>query len=635
MKILNIFLVLLVSVKCFSTSPDYSVSEIPGSLLLNSKAVVRNDEMIFEIFAVNKAVLKVKYAITILNDNGIENSRFIQFYNKFLNIRNFKITLFDKSGKEIRNLNKMNLKDYSAIDGYSLFEDSRVKYMNPNYRVVPFTVEYEYEVNFDGLLSYPDWSVYSDYNIAVQRSSFRIITPEGFKFRYLEKNLMNNCTLSEEKHKSIYYWEVMNQPAMLHEPYSPQLGEFTPVVRCAPNNFEIDGHRGNLESWNNFGKWINDLRTGKDGLSAETQVQIRKSISGLDNDRDKIAVLYQYLQNKVRYVSIQIGIGGWQPIAAETVDRLAYGDCKALTNYMKSLLDIAGIKSYYTLVNAGEDAFTIDQNFPSNQFNHAFLCAPVDNDTLWLECTDQKLPFGFSSTFTDDRKALIIDSTKAELVRTRVFPISENKKCRSAYMNMNTNGSVNSDITTNYSGAFYDEIIPVTMIDEIDRKKFIESRLTIPAFTLNRFSHTESRSDKPSVLEKINLTLPQYCSVIGDKIIFNPNPFSVTGKLLFKDHERKSPIIIRRSTEESDTIIFRLPDSLKPEFIPSKKMISSKFGEYSATTSIKDNELIYVRNLKIFKGNYPNTDCGKFVEFFSDVALADESSITLKPGSPN
>ena len=188
-RALTIFLLLIFtySHSCFSASPKYKVSDIPKNLLAGSKAVIRKNEISFEIFGIDKAVEKVAYAVTILNDNGIDNSMFIEFYNKFLNIRNVDVNLYDQNGNEIHNLTQMVLKDYSAISGYSLYEDNRVKYLNPNYRSTPFTVEYTYEINFDGLLSYPQWNVYTDYNVSVESSKFKIITPAGFKFRYPEK----------------------------------------------------------------------------------------------------------------------------------------------------------------------------------------------------------------------------------------------------------------------------------------------------------------------------------------------------------------------------------------------------------------------------------------------------------------
>ena len=107
------------------------------------------------------------------------------------------------------------------------------------------------------------------------------------------------------------------------------------------------------------------------------------------------------MQKKTRYVNVSIGIGGWQPFDAATVDKTSYGDCKALSNFTKSLLSVVGIKSFYALNNAGSDANSIDRSFPSAQFNHAFVCVPLDRDTIWLECTNQRYPCGFNSDFTD------------------------------------------------------------------------------------------------------------------------------------------------------------------------------------------------------------------------------------------
>lgn len=607
----------------------YSVADIPRNMLTDAKAVVRKSETVFEITGINEAVQKVTYAITIMNSNGIDNSLFMEFYDKFLAIRKIQSQIYDQFGAKVKDPPNTEVQDYSAIAGFSLFEDNRVKFFDPKYRTTPFTIEYTYEIVYKGLLFYPAWKVYDEFNISVEKSSFVVIVPKGFKFRYLEKNISKKCEISEGKDKTTYSWDAENMPAIKIEPFGKPFHDYTPVVYTAPNDFEIGSYKGNLESWSNFGKWITMLGEGRNVLATETTENIKKLVSGLNNDYDKIKALYNFLQNKVRYVSIQIGIGGWQPIKAETVDRLSYGDCKALTNYMKSLLDVIGIKSYYTLVMAGENAPLIKADFPSNQFNHAILCVPVDNDTIWLECTSQRIPFGYLGTFTDDRNVLLIGDQGGIVVRTKSYPIDNNRQDRKAIVDLTATGNANATVNTIYSGVLYDDISTIFYLDETDRKKFIQKRITIPSFNLLGFNHTEVKEIIPSVREEITLSLPNYGTKIGKGILFSPNLMTRIDSIPYKTKERRSAISIRRPHIETDSIIFKLPLSFKIDQIPEKVSISTKFGEYSNEVKYINNELIYIRTFRLFKGDYPLTDYDQFMSFFEKILVSDESKIAL------
>src|SRR5690606_35617022 len=111
---------------------------------------------------------------------------------------------------------------------------------------------------------------------------------------------------------------------------------------------------------------------------------IQALVKDIDDPKQKAQKICEYVQKKTRYISVQIGIGGFQPMPADDVDRLSYGDCKALTNYMLTLLKSVGINSYYAVVQAGSlKKYAIPDFASMNQFNHVILCIPFANDTAW------------------------------------------------------------------------------------------------------------------------------------------------------------------------------------------------------------------------------------------------------------
>ena len=607
----------------------FKVSDIPAELLKDAKAVIRNSEIVFEITDINKAVRRVTYVITVLNENGIDNSVLTEYYDKFLTVGKIKHDLYDRNGSPIRNRANVQLEDYSANRGYSLYEDNRIKVLDPKWRNTPFTVEYSYEETFHGLLNYPVWYLYNDFNISVEKSTFTIIVPAGFKFRYLEKNMDHKCEISDLKDKTKYSWHYEKMPAVKNEPFSKSVEEYLPVVISAPSDFEIDGYTGNMDSWANFGKWVYSLGKGRNTLDQTTTDKVLEMVSGLSGDFDKISVLYNYLQNKVRYVSIQKGIGSWQPIEADDVDRLSYGDCKALSNYMKSLLDIAGIKSFYTLVRSGESSPAVTSGFPSNQFNHAILCIPTRKDTVWLECTSQHIPCGYLGTFTDDRKVLLINEDGGTLVRTKKYSLEDNKQIRIGSVSIDSDGNGTSSSQTDYCGILYDRISGILQMDETDKKKFILSKIPVHGFNLLRYSYVEERSIIPKIRETLDGRYSGIGIIMGNRMIVKPNIMARIDEIPYRTKERKSDIQIRRGYIYIDTISFSIPPGYKIENAPDKLMVDTGFGSYSTEIISDTGGFKYIRTFKVYKGNYPVTDYPDFVDFFEKISLADENKLIL------
>src|SRR5438552_1522072 len=176
-----------------------------------------------------------------------------------------------------------------------------------------------------------------------------------YEFRYKALNYHGEPAIQNKNDRKIYTWQVKELPAILEEDLSSSLKKLTTYVRFGPTDFEMQNYKGNMRTWQDLGKFVYTLRIGRDDLPAEIKQKVHQLTDGVTDQREKIRLLYQFLQSSTRYISIQLGMGGWQPFDAKYVSSKGFGDCKALSNYMYSLLKEAGIKSFYTLITAGDD----------------------------------------------------------------------------------------------------------------------------------------------------------------------------------------------------------------------------------------------------------------------------------------
>lgn len=607
----------------------YRISDIPKELKDNARSVVRNDERIFEVTSIDRGTLKVSYAITVLNKNGLDDAYFTEYYDKFRSISGIKGRVFDESGELIKKIPSDDIQDYSAISGFSIFEDSRVKFIDPKNRNYPFTVEYSYTVTYNGLFQYPSWMPLPDYNISVEKSSFKALVSDDLEFRYLERNIIAPVTITSVDGNKAYYWEVSHLKALEREPYSLPFREIVPMVMMAPSAFEIDGFGGNAGSWASLGEWYQSIYKGRNVLTQETVSFLKELIKDCTDEYCKIRKIYEYMQEKVRYVSIQTGIGGWQPIEASTVERLSYGDCKALTNYMQTMLEAVGINSFNCHVFAGESAVSLVESFPSYQFNHVFLCVPVGNDTLWLECTSQQLPCGYISDFTDDRQVLLADGARSKIVRTKHYGPDENLETSTSNIRIDETGEGIMEINTVYKGLLYDDILPTYLADNTDKKRMISDELKFPGFQIISFSYKENREIIPSIEEYLHIKFENYLTVLNTNYLM---PLNCTKKISSSPsnvRNRKTEVVVRHSYKDIDTIIFELPISLRVESVPAPVHIFTNFGEYTADIELKGDFLIFVRNFQINEGRYPASSYADFISFFDRLIVADDMKCVL------
>jgi len=623
----NLFL--FFSLFASATGGEYGIINIPDSLKKNANVVKRIEEERFTLKSPGEAIYYGKYALTILNENGDKHASFQQYYDKFVEIKSIQGTLFDAAGNKIKELKNKDIQDYSGNDG-GLVEDNRVKHHSFYYKVYPYTIEYVFELKYNGTMFYPSWTPVEDEYFAVQQSKFMFECPLNYEFRFKAFHYTGQA-LEQTGDKKRFVWEVKNIPAIVREPYSPSLRHLATSVMFGPSDFEMQSYKGNMKSWQDLGRFIYTLKQGRDELPPNIKQKVHEIADAIADPFEKIRLLYEYMQKNTRYVSIQLGIGGWQPFDAKYVATKGYGDCKALSNYMYSLLKEVGIKSYYAVIGAGRAKPNLEAEFPASQFNHVILCAiPNENDSVWLECTSQTLPAGYLGDFTDDRYALLIGESGGKLVRTPKYGLKENLQQRTIKAKLDAEGLLAADIKTIYSGIQQDNLhMLINNLSKDKVKEYLDEELDFATYTVNNFSYKENKKRIPEIEETLSVSADHYATISGKRLFIEPNIMTKSARRLRSDLERKYDIELDMEYHDSDKIEIEIPSGYKPESMPQDVIVESKFGKYRSAVKVDQNKIIYTRSLQQFSGHFSKTDYAEMVKFYEALYKADRNKLVF------
>ncbi|MBN8838406.1 MAG: DUF3857 domain-containing transglutaminase family protein [Sphingobacteriia bacterium] len=621
----------LVSFICFpfvSVAQNYAVSLIPDSLKENANAVKRFEETYITIKSIGKAIVKHTVAYTVLNESGDNVVRYENYYDKFHTITDISGKLFDANGKLLKSIKKKEVSDLAMKDDESLISDARLKRFSFFNRSYPYTVEFEEEELLDGLAFLPRWAPVDDENISVQQSRLVVETPLEYKFRYKQFNYDKEPKINSNK-TIVYTWEISNKKAFAFEPFQPPLHEITPFVYLAPNEFEFGGYKGSMETWLDLGKYMNQLKANRDELPINVKQDIHKLVDHVPAIEDKVTLLYQYLQKNSRYISIQLGIGGWQPFEAKYVAEKKYGDCKALSNYMVSLLKEINIPAYYVLIMSGAGYKGLEEDFPSNYFNHVIACVPNNKDTIWLECTSQTASPGYLGSFTSNRKALLIAEDGGHVVTTPNYKVNDNLLIRHIDAQINTEGDIDMEVKTLFTGE-QQELQHGLMhgATKEEKEKYLNTKLSLPTYKVSAIEYRETKGRIPAIDEYLKINASNYASVTGKRFFVAPNIFEIAGKKA-NDKPRKFGFRIRYAYRDIDSISIKIPGGYIVEAMPKDVEAATKFGKYQINFSVKDDVIKVYRMHEAYQGEFPSSEYESFARFYDTMHKADKSKIVF------
>lgn len=607
----------------------YPASAIPENLKKNANIVIRKDFTTVQINKIDEIKYQLNTVTTVLNKDGDSKAQIYIPYKKGDRISEVKVTVYDEAGKKVKSFSKSDFGDFANNSQGVFYSDSRILELSYTAANYPYTIDFSYEITDDNTIFIHDFVPFLSPNTSLEEAQYKIINKSGIDLRtkvYPSKYNYASVITADNGIEKTYSYK--NVPAIDDALMLPQPVKILPKVSFALTKFNLEGKQGTLNNWTDFGTWyynnlVEPVSVSTPAIKAEVAAL---KLSG--STEEKVKKLYQYMQSKTRYIFVGLGIGGWLPMLPDEVQKKGYGDCKGLTNYMKTLLNEAGIPSHYCVINSSSSQISFDPDFPSMGGNHAILMIPTETGNIWLENTSQQTAFNHLGYSTTDRNVLAVTKKGIELISTPEYTAEQNKEKQALKINLNEDNSINGDIHFAYTGSQYDNNLGYTYLSPKDRIEAMKKRFDVLNF--EKVEMKDFTNDKDNAVIKFNVDFKasNYSKTTGVNMIFRAVPI-FTNNYYKAEENRELPFEIGQSFQDEYEIDFTIPKNYKIDEVPENVIINSEFGTYKLTLVKNGESLKVTRFIKINKGIFPKEKYNEYVSFRKKTLNMDNSKILL------
>lgn len=357
--------------------------------------------------------------------------------------------------------------------------------------------------------------------------------------------------------------------------------------------------------------------------------QYQTMVSGAKSEKEKIEILYKHLQQKVRYIGVQLGIGGFSPFPASYVETKSYGDCKALSNYMIAMLDAVDIKGYHTVLHAGERE-DMSEDFMYQQGNHMIVYVPLKDEDIWLEATSQDTAFNYLGNFGSNRKVLIYGEEGGRVIPSQELGLNENRLTVQGEAILSIDGELKINFSEESKGLLYDNAYRYSTYAPKDLEASLKRKFNhLHGVTIEKNEFTNNWRDA-IFIANYKLNIPSYAKKQGNMFIFNLIPINQEQTSIKKVKERTFDFMIYYAYIDEVSYNLTIPNAIKQGIVFEPIMISTEFGNYSLKIDkINENQYKISRIYQQLEGIFSKEKYNDYVDFRRQISGYDQSKILI------
>jgi transglutaminase-like putative cysteine protease len=453
-----------------------------------------------------------------------------------------------------------------------------------------------------------------------------------------------------------YQWEVKNLPGVEVEPDMPPWKAVAgwAGVKYFPRDPAMRAKSSG--SWQDVGLWYDGLTQSSRASSPGIQEKVAELTSGISDPLQKMRALTVYMQKSIRYMAVEIGIGGWQPHPATEVFAHQYGDCKDKATLLSAMLHEIGIESYYLAVD--DRRGVIHPDYPSIYMDHMILAIrlpdgfpeadlyAVVNDPklgrlLIFDPTNEHVPLGYLPWYLQDNYGLAMAPDGGHLISLPLLPPATNRLLRTAKFDLSPTGDLSGKVQELEWGgpaarerAEFLEAQPSKRVEIFDR--FLANFLNDFKLTSASLGNLDEY-DRNFALD-YTFVSPGYASAAGNLLFVRPRVVGdeSTGMLhLFTEQKpRKYPIEFEEATRQDDLFDITLPAGYVVDGLPEPVQADCPYASYHSEVKVSDGVLHYKRTFEIKDVMVPTEKLPEIRSFLQQVAADQQSAAVLRRTVP-
>jgi hypothetical protein len=616
-------------------TPAYD-KDVPAVVLLDeSFTTISPDGRINEVY---------NYAVRILRREGRDYATgHVGYIPDISKVKEFHAWLI-RPGAEPKRYGKDETLDVAG-DLNDVYNEYRVKSISAKDDADAGAVfAYSYTTEDRSVFSQADWAFQSSLPVILSR--YNLTLPEGWR---ADGVTFNYPKIEPKISGPTYSWELSNLSPVPDEPLSPSLSQLVPrlAVSYYPPATAQSLSIKTFSKWGDVAAWMSELEDPQVMVDDALARKAYELTALAKTEYEKIRAIAHYVQN-IQYISIQTGLGrggGYRPHASTEVFAKSYGDCKDKANLMRAMLKVVGITAFPVSIYSGDPNY-VQASWPSpQQFNHCIIAVKVGDQTqastiiqhpalgrlLIFDPTDEQTPIGDLPFYLQGSLALIDSKTETDLVKMPTTPPEMNQLERTATLELLADGAISGQIQEQANGQTAARF----------RTEF--RRLSKPEYTgmIERWLTTGATSARLSKMEpsdntvegrftlNVEFSAQAYGQLMQNRLlVFKPAVVSRREGLSLTASTRKYPVVLRANAY-SETVRVQLPSGFAVDEVPDAVKIETPFGSYVTSYEVKDNYLIFKRQLSQQATTIAPADYEKVRKFFESIRAAENAPVVL------